>query len=125
MITDSRTPIVRRDTAPRPGTGALRVSIPTWRGPDADARPVLKGISELLVALDLAQGGDAKLVAVQESAIADITSKAPATDGVRRFYDWALACVKKGGTAAAVAAITAASNGLLHDADALVHAVGN
>ncbi len=85
---------------------------------------VVKGISELLVALDLVQGREAELAEAQASAIDDITSEEPATVGVRRFYDWTLDCVRKGGTAAAVAAVTAASNGLLHDAEALVHAVG-
>lgn len=85
---------------------------------------VVKGISELLVALDLVQGREAELAEVQGSAICDITSEELATGGVRRFYKWTLDCVKKGGTAAAVAAVTATSNGLLHDAEALVHAVG-
>jgi len=59
----------------------------------------------------------------QEDAVQDITSKAPTGKGVKRFYDAVLRCVKQGGSAALVAAVTAATNGLLHDAEELVRAL--
>lgn len=85
---------------------------------------LLSGISELLISLDLVQGHESELAQLQADAIDDVTSDVPITAAVQRFYDWVLDCVKRGGTAAAVAAVTAASNGLLHDAEALVHAMG-
>lgn len=85
---------------------------------------VIKGISELLVTLNLAQGRESELTEVRDDAIDDIVSDEPTIAGVRRFYEWTLGCVKTGGTAAVGAAVTAASNGLLHDAEALVHALG-
>ena len=40
----------------------------------------------------------------------------PWANGVRHFHNWVIDCVKKGGTGATVAAVTAAANGLLNDA---------
>lgn len=84
---------------------------------------VMEGVVEVLRALGLSEGRDDELAAVQQAAVADLKGDRPSADGVRRFYDWVLDCVKKGGTTAAVAAVTAASSGLLHDAEALVGAV--
>lgn len=86
---------------------------------------VIQGIVEMLQAFGVAAGREVELTDVQQAAIADVTSDDPDGEGVRRFYDWVVECVKQGGTAAAVAAVTAASNGLLHDAEALVRAIGN
>ncbi|WP_258069839.1 hypothetical protein [Arthrobacter sp. SX1312] len=82
---------------------------------------VIRGISELLRELNLAEGRDADLHDVEQEAIADITSSEPTAEGVRRFYDWVVECVKDGGSAAVVAAITAASSALLLDAETLLH----
>lgn len=84
---------------------------------------VVKGISEILLALNLVEADDPQLGEVQKAAIDDVTSDTPTASGVRRFYEWVLDCARKGGTTAVVAAVTAASNGLLHDAEALVHAI--
>ncbi len=84
---------------------------------------VVKGISEVLLALSLVGEDESQLDEVQKAAIDDITSDKPTTSGVQRFYDWVLDCVRKGGKTAVVAAVTAASSGLLHDAEALVHAI--
>lgn len=86
---------------------------------------VIQGIVEMLQAFGVAAGRETDLTAVQQTAVADVTSDDPDGEGVRRFYDWVIECVNQGGTAAAVAAVTAASNGLLQDAEALVRAIGN
>ncbi len=86
---------------------------------------VIQGIVEMLQALGLTAGHEAELAEVQEAAVADVTSDVPDGEAVRRFCDWVIDCVKEGGTAAAVAAVTAASNGLLHDAEALVRAIAS
>jgi len=86
---------------------------------------VMQGISETLGALGLTHGREAQLAEVQAEAIADVTSGNPTAGGVRRFYEWVMDCVKEGGTAAVVAAITAASNALLTDAEALSKVMGS
>jgi len=84
---------------------------------------VMQGITEMLQALGLTDGQNEELAALQDAAIADIESDEPSAEGVGRFYEWVLNCVKQGGTSAVVAAITAASSGLLHDAEAMVSAI--
>jgi hypothetical protein len=85
---------------------------------------VIDGIVEILQAFSFANGREAELAEVQQAAIADVTGDEPNANGVRRFCEWVVGCAKQGGTTAAVAAVTAASNGLLHDAEALAHAIG-
>lgn len=84
---------------------------------------VMQGITEMLGAMNLADGREAELMEVQQAAAAEITSDKPTLGGVRQFYNWVIDCVKQGGTPAVVAAVTAASSALLHDADALVGAI--
>lgn len=86
---------------------------------------VIQGIVEILEAFGLTRGRETELAEAQQDAVADVTSDEPTAEGVRRFYDWVLGCVRQGGTAAAVAAVTAASSGLLHDAETLVRAIGD
>lgn len=86
---------------------------------------VMQGISEMLGALGLTSGREGQLSEVQDEAIADVTSNHPTAAGVRRFYEWVVDCAKQGGTAAVVAVVTAASNALLTDAEALARAMGS
>jgi hypothetical protein len=85
---------------------------------------VIQGIVEILEAFGLTSGRESELAEAQQDAVADVTSNEPTAEGVRRFCNWVLGCVRQGATAAAVAAVTAASNGLLHDAETLVRAIG-
>jgi len=85
---------------------------------------VIQGVAEMLHTLGLNSEQSRTLVQVQQDAMDDVTSERPSGKGVRRFYDWALSCVKQGGSAALTAAVTAAANGMLHDAEQLAHALG-
>lgn len=84
---------------------------------------VIRGITEMLGVLQLEAAQATALEKAQRSAVQDITSEAPSGKGVKRFYDSVLRCVKQGGSAALVAAVTAAANGLLHDAEEFVRAL--
>jgi hypothetical protein len=85
---------------------------------------VIDGVAELLRTLGLDAGEKVALEKLQHDAVNDVRSERPSVQGVRRFYDWVLRCVNQGGSAALAAAVTAASNGMLHDAEQLAHAVG-
>jgi hypothetical protein len=84
---------------------------------------VIEGLVEMLQAFSLASGREGELAEVEQAAVADVTSDQPSGSGVRRFYEWVVACVAQGGTAATAAAVTAAANGLIHDTEALIHAM--
>ena len=71
----------------------------------------------MLEVVGVAAGRESELAEVQQTAVADVTGDNPDAEGVRRFHNWVIDCVKKGGT---VAAVTAAANGLLNDAWAMV-----
>ena len=78
----------------------------------------------MLEAVGVAAGRESELAEVQQTAAAaDVTGDNPDAEGVRRFHNWVIDCVTKGGTAAIVAAVAAAANGLLNDAPAMVKAI--
>lgn len=83
---------------------------------------VVQGITELLNATGISEGRHSEIAALESEAIADLQAEMPRDTAVRRFCDWVLECTKKAGTAASTAAISAAVNGLLHDAAELVKA---
>lgn len=86
---------------------------------------IIEGIAQIIAALGLDVGQEADLSRVRSAAIAEVTSVAPTTGAVRRFHEWVIERVRQGGTAALAAAVTAASNGLLHDTEAFVHAMSS
>jgi hypothetical protein len=85
---------------------------------------VINGLAEMLRGLRLDAAQAMALERAEQGAVEDVTSERPSGQGVRRFYDWVLRCVKQGGNAALTAAVTAAANGMLHDAEQLARAIG-
>lgn len=83
---------------------------------------VIQGITELLHATGVTEGRRDELAALEAEALADLQADVPRDTAVRRFCDWVIEHTKKAGTAASTAAISAAVNGLLHDAAELVKA---
>lgn len=83
---------------------------------------LLQGIVEMLQASGASAGREPELIELRQSALNDL-ARSRSTNGLRRFSEWAVECAKTGATASTVAAVTAASNGLLHDAEALVQTI--
>lgn len=83
---------------------------------------VVQGITELLEAAGITEGRHDEVAALKAAAIADIRADRPRDAAVRRFGDRVIEWTKKVGTTASTAAISAAVNGLLHDAAELVKA---
>jgi hypothetical protein len=84
---------------------------------------VINGLAEILRGLRLDAAQAMALERAEQDAIEDVTSERPSGQGVKRFNDWVLRCVKQGGNAALTAAVTAAANGMLHDAEQLARAI--
>jgi len=84
---------------------------------------VIEGVAEIVRGLQLSDEQRVMLDRLRETAAADLSSAKPSVKGVRRFYDWVIECAKEGGGAALTAAITAAANGMLQDAERVVHAI--
>jgi hypothetical protein len=85
---------------------------------------VIQGLAEMIRGFQLDSGQEAKMEKLQHDAVADVISPRPSGNAVRRFYDWVLECLTQGASAAVSAAITAAANGMLHDAEQLTHTLG-
>jgi|SRR5699024_2959693 len=83
---------------------------------------VIQGITELLKAAGITEGLEDEVRTLEAEAIAGLQKDKPKDTAVRRFCDWVLEYTRKAGSAASTAAISAAINGLLHDAAELVKA---
>ncbi len=93
-------------------------------GPTAEQiKLALQGVHELLAGLDLGPDATQRSAVLAEEAVADLDTKEPTGEPARRFLSWVRECVQEGGTAAAVAAVTAMSSGVLEDVERFVSAV--
>ncbi|MEO9239030.1 MAG: hypothetical protein ABI418_13185 [Jatrophihabitantaceae bacterium] len=81
----------------------------------------INGLVEIVIALGYTDGHDEELTSARDDAIADVNNSSPDISRIRKFGQTIIGLARGGATPA----ITAASDGVIHDAEELIRAIGH
>ncbi|MFV0460701.1 MAG: hypothetical protein ACK5MT_18235 [Actinomycetales bacterium] len=84
----------------------------------------MEGLLEMLTSLGLITSPEEAAQRLQE-ATSEVQDPEARTGATERFRDWVIECVKQGGSAPVVAAVTTLMNAVIHDAEQMVRALGS